>query len=299
MSYYLLDHPNPNGSHFYPSRRGTVLAVVVHVTAGLEDLDGGVDRSAEATARYAATTDRAVSWHSGSDTDSSLDLLPAGFTAFHCKGYNSRTFGHEISKRSADWRNMPEWWGAATLHHAAKRLAVVARELGIPARHATRSELDDAIARNGQPVGFVGHHQLDPARRSDPGLVSGADTFPWQRFLGLVSGFMSPAPTTPTWAPPTTIYEYPEDRMRSEWIVVELDEWGRGNEPTGCPADKFVSLEVLAGVTPNSDGFYPGDEGRPRPECWATVVDDHITVIARTTPEFAAYPLTVVLTRAD
>lgn len=199
---FLLANPNPHGPHFYHSRQGkTVLAIVLHITAGLEELRGIVDHSAERTARYAATTDRRVSWHSGSDTDSSLDLLPSGYTAFHVQGYNSRTYGHEISKRTADWRYMAPSWVDATLHQAARHLAPKARELGIPLRHATKRELDEAIARNLNPVGFVDHWQLDPGRRSDPGLVGATDTFPWARFLSLVHRYQQPPTPAPQPAP--------------------------------------------------------------------------------------------------
>lgn len=195
--YFLLDNRNPNGDHFYRARRNRVLAIVVHVTAGLEDFDTVNDQSAEKTARYAATTDRAVSWHSGSDTDSAFDLLPASYTAFQCKGYNSSTFGHEISKRTADWRRVPPAWVDRTLHHAGRHLGPKARELGVPLRRATKAELDRALANNGAPVGFIGHHQLDPSRRSDPGLVGGTDTFPWARFFDACRGAASPPPPLP------------------------------------------------------------------------------------------------------
>lgn len=185
MGYYLLDHPNPHGDHFYRSRRGTVVAIVVHITAGLEDLDRRDDRSAEATARYAATTDRKVSWHSGSDADSHLELLPPDFTAFHCQNYNSRTYGHEISKKHTDWTVMDPEWVTATLRNAAAHLGPMAARLRVPIRKTTRAEIDRAIAGDGRPVGFVGHHELDPSRRSDPGLIRGTNTFPWDRFLNL------------------------------------------------------------------------------------------------------------------
>jgi hypothetical protein len=188
VSYYLLDHRNPHGDHFYTSRRGSILAIVVHITAGLEDLDGVDDHSAENTARYAATTDRQVSWHSGSDADSSLDLLPASYTAFHVHGYNSPTYGHEISKRETDWRDDPPGWVAKTLGRAAAHLAPKAAELGIPIRKAKKAELDAAIAVNGAPVGFIGHWELDPSRRSDPGRVGNLDTFPWDPFLAALRG---------------------------------------------------------------------------------------------------------------
>lgn len=171
---------------------------MVHITAGLEDFDGVDDHSAEATARYAASTDRAVSWHSGSDSDSSLELLPVSFTAWHVQGYNSRTVGHEISKRSPDWRNAPAAWVEATLAHAARHLAPVARSLYVPIRKATKSELDAAIARNGAPVGFIGHHELDPSRRSDPGRVGNVDTFPWGRFLELLGAPPAVIPSVPS-----------------------------------------------------------------------------------------------------
>lgn len=199
MGFFLLDRPNPHGPHYYTSRRGKVKAGVVHITAGLEDLDARDDRSAEQTAAYAASTPRRVSWHSGSDTDSALDLLPSSYVAFHARGYNTHTIGHEISKAHTDWRTMPPTWVEETLQHAAGHLGPIGRRLGIPARHATRAELDHAIATDGPPVGWIAHAVLDPGRRTDPGLVDPpgpapvVDTFPWSRFLAL----LAPLPPTP------------------------------------------------------------------------------------------------------
>lgn len=190
MGFYLLENKNPNGQHYYTTRRGRVRAIVVHITAGLEDLDANDDNSAEATARYAATTDRKVSWHSGSDADTALDLLPDTYTAFQCQGYNSTTYGHEISKRHTDWRDMPEPWRTRTLTLAARHLAQKSAVLGVPRRHASKADLDRANASGGDPVGFIGHWELDPGRRSDPGLVKGVDTFPWDEFFDL----MDPTP---------------------------------------------------------------------------------------------------------
>lgn len=187
MGYTLVDDPNPQGEHFYRSRRGRVLAIVVHITAGLEDLDGHDDQSAEATARYAGSTARKVSWHSGSDTDSIVELLPADYTAWHVQGYNSITYGHEISKRHTEWRDMPADWVEATLQHTAYHLGHKALELSVPLRKTTRAELDDARRHGGDPVGFIGHWELDPGRRSDPGLVRGHDTFPWRTFIDLAA----------------------------------------------------------------------------------------------------------------
>lgn len=199
MGYYLLDHRNPHGDNFYTSRRGKILAIVTHITAGLEDLDTVDDHSAENTARYAATTDRSVSWHLGSDTDTGFHLLPAEYVAFHVRNYNTHTIGHEISKKHADWRTMSKEWIEDTLREAAELAAPVAKRWGIPARHANKAELDREIARGsaGQPVGFIDHWQLDPTRRVDPGKVDSTDTFPWADYLRRIQSINNPAPATP------------------------------------------------------------------------------------------------------
>ncbi len=198
---YLLTHPNPHGDHYYTSRREPILAVVEHITAGLEDLDALADQSAEATARYAATTERKVSWHQGTDSDSTIVLLPDGYTAFHVAGYNSCTLGRELSKNHTDWRIVPVRWREATLAHAARADADWCRLHRIPPRKATRGELDRArdrwrTSRDVTPVGFIGHGELDPERRTDPGLVKGLDTFPWRSYLELVRFFLHPVDPT-------------------------------------------------------------------------------------------------------
>lgn len=231
MGYTLLDNRNPNGDHFYPSRLGIVLAIVVHVTAGLEDLDGVDDHSAENTAAYATTTDREVSWHSGSDTDSWVDLLPGSCTAWHVVSYNSRTYGHEISKQHTDWSVMPAEWVTKTLTVAARGvnghggLRAIAEQLGIPLRKATRAELDHAIRTGGAPVGFISHAELQPKDRTDPGMVRGVDTFPWVRFVALLQGTE-------------------EDDM--PFAVPNPVQWPRGTEEWGViavpPVDESASM---------------------------------------------------------
>ena len=180
MGYYLLDHPNPHGPHYYPTRRAPLRLIVIHITAGLERLAALSDQAAERTARYAAITDRDVSWHSGSDTDSVVRLLPATCTAWHCHGYNSRSYGHEISKRDVTWAGKPAGGIDATLRRAAEALRPITAAYGIPLVRLTRAQVDSGAAR------FAAHADLDPGRRRDPGK-----DFPWQRLF-------DPAPTPPS-----------------------------------------------------------------------------------------------------
>lgn len=178
MGYYLLDNPNPNGAHYYTTRRKPLRVIVLHITAGLEDMDLiGPDASAERTARYCATTDRQVSWHAGADSDSWFNLLPASYTAWHASDYNSLSWGLEISKTDTSWGDEPKAWVERTLRNAAAACRPVATKYGIPPRLLTRAEVDAGMD------GFTYHSRLDPTRRTDPG-----PDFPIARFFELLEG---------------------------------------------------------------------------------------------------------------
>lgn len=177
MGYLLFDRPNPHGDHFYRSRRQPIRLIVLHITAGLEHVKAGADPSAEATANYAATTSRHVSWHVGVDADSIIELLPDWCTAWHVRGYNSPSLGLEMSKAHTVWQGMPRWWVEATLTNAATVCRWWVDRHRIPLRLLSRRDVDAGDA------GFVYHSTLDPERRSDPG----AD-FPIDWLFDLVRG---------------------------------------------------------------------------------------------------------------
>lgn len=182
-NFPLIGNPN---RHYYPTRRGSILGIVLHVTAGLQDLDSvGVDHSAAGTNRYGATTDTVASWHVCTDSDSIEPALPPSYTAFHVKGYNSRTFGVEICNADARWDNKPAAWVEATLRNAATACAPIVAENRLPIRLATKAEVDATIA-TGRPFGFTYHAWLQSDRR-DPG----AD-FPFAQFASHLT-----APDTP------------------------------------------------------------------------------------------------------
>lgn len=155
---------------FYPERRnGNVLGVVLHITAGLQDLGmSGTDESAEGTIKWALSARPEVSWHAGADSDGVELCLPDSYTAWHAKGYNSRTVGIEISKLNVDWSTAPDAWVTATLKNAARYLAAIVKKHGLPLHLNTLSEVDAAVAAN-RKFGFVYHSTTSAGTRSDPG----------------------------------------------------------------------------------------------------------------------------------
>lgn len=161
------DFRNNPGRHYYPSRRGDIRLIVIHTAENLPDWSGK-DGGAEAVARYGATTTRQVSWHATVDSDSVLTNLPDSYTAFHAKGVNSVSLGVEIATRSKSWDDAPAAWTARTIRNLAVLVAGWCRTHGVPVRRV----------RNSNDSGIIAHSDVDPARRSDPGVG-----FPWEYFL--------------------------------------------------------------------------------------------------------------------
>lgn len=173
------NYPLTAGRSFYRTRNQPVAGIVLHVTAGLQDLDlKGTDGSAEGTVKWAIG--QPVSWHAGVDSDSVRPALPASYTAWHAKGYNSSTIGIEISNRDARWDNKPAEWVTRTLRNAAKAAAAYVKAYNLPLTLATKSQVDSAISKR-QKFGFTYHSYLSPGTRVDPGK-----TFPWARFIAMV-----------------------------------------------------------------------------------------------------------------
>lgn len=190
MSYYLLDHRNPHGEHFYRERRRCKHGHErwhlggVHSTEQDADLHG-VDGGAEAIARYAASTSRSVSWHASTDSDSTVEMLPPHFTGWHVRGYNRCGLGVEQSYRAHTWRNLPAGWRAGTINQTARYLATQIRSH--PDRRLFRLDrpLTLAEADRGK-YGLIAHSTLDPGRRSDPG--SG---YEWDQLLTSIRALLT------------------------------------------------------------------------------------------------------------
>lgn len=189
MTYQLLEHPNPHGPHYYTSRRAEVHLGVIHTGENLPDWDGD-DTAAEALAGYASRAQRAVSWHDTTDSDSEVPTLPLDHTAFHVRGYNSRSVGVEQATRAAAWGDAPDDWVQGIIDQTSIAVARWVDEYDLPVRRITKAQADA-----GYP-GLIDHARLDPDRRSDPGR-----DYPWALLLdvtaervGLKSGPSKPAP---------------------------------------------------------------------------------------------------------
>lgn len=166
MSFYLLDHPNPNGLSYSLTRSEPIRGIVLHTAENVADTIGP-DGGAEAVAKYGASTTRA-SWHVTVDKDSIIYMLPDRMQAWHVIGYNQTTLGIEQACQASKWNEYPADWVDAVITNTATVVKQWCELYDIPMKRITKAEYDSGKR------GILAHADLDPTRRSDPG----AD-YPW------------------------------------------------------------------------------------------------------------------------
>lgn len=183
----LLETRRPAVPQYHaPRRAARVTAYLVHTAESVLD-QVGPDTGAEGVAEFIATRRDAGSYHDLADSDSVVEVVPPRWEAFHCRhGVNAWTMGLSFACRTTDWARMTPERRAGFLRNGA-RVAVdrmewiesqASRPVGLgrfPIRRITKAQAESGME------GFVGHGDMDPGHRSDPGAE-----FPWGEFLALV-----------------------------------------------------------------------------------------------------------------
>ena len=176
MGFYLLENENPDASlrengkkgYYYPRRSRDIQGIVVHTAEG--------GREALGIAKYLAKTDRTASAHVVVDDKNIVNLLPDDFTAFHVRAHNSNTLGIELAYFASEW-GLDKEYEDAVIALAAKWCSEKVELYNITPRRLNREEW---LAGKS---GFISHAELDPSRRTDPGM-----NFPWEQFFTLIKG---------------------------------------------------------------------------------------------------------------
>lgn len=174
--YYLQDNP-PKRSQYRTRRDKLSGAVVVHTAEAVVD---DRETSAERVSSFIRNRDTPGSYHTIVDSNSTVELIdPLRYEAYgEGTGGNRHAMHLSYAGRASDWNQLSVNNRSKVLLNMADAAAVMnetffkATGKTIPARFIT---LEEYKAK--QP-GFIGHANVDPGRRSDPG-----STFPWQRFF--------------------------------------------------------------------------------------------------------------------
>lgn len=201
MPTYFEQHPprlhqwqavrDPKGVAPFHEATGTI---VIHTFEANVSL--GTKRAADFLVNR---TDRQASYHAVCGPASERDVIqmaPWGAAAWHETHSNRWSIGISMVAQAAAWGRISATQRTNLVKSAAYAAYLAAswlkknRGITVPAKRITRAQ-----AMNGRP-GFIGHGEMDPGRRTDPGAG-----FPWDLFLStyaaLMAGNKGSAPAAP------------------------------------------------------------------------------------------------------
>lgn len=180
---YLEERPLARRQYWAPRRGFPSGQIGLHTAESIMD-EVGIDSGAENVASYMTRRTSAGSYHDLVDSDSSIHLVSYGNEAFHVGVHllNRTTTGLSFAVRTVDWARMSADYREATLRRgavAARRQSEYHQAHGagpVPGRLLT---LDEVLRGE---RGFYYHGDVDPSRRSDPGVGPPGPAFPWDEF---------------------------------------------------------------------------------------------------------------------
>lgn len=200
MSKYYLADSYVQARWFTATQGRSIDLIVIHTMEAPEGVN-----TAENVANYFRTlpaTNKA-SAHFCVDVDSIVQCVEIRDVAYAAPGANSNGIQIELAgtanQTTAQWADD---YSRRLLDRAAKLVAQLAKEWGIPIRHLTNQQLAAG------EKGFIGHKQATDvfklSNHTDPGA-----NFPWDSFMALVKRYYDGAtvPALPKYKAPWTFRE--------------------------------------------------------------------------------------------
>lgn len=173
---------------FRPDQRTArdVTAIVIHTTEGAYDerksfAENQADNFRN-TVRYFQKNDRSVSAHYVIGPNGEIcQMVRETDVAYTQTYYNGRSFGIEC----AGWSDRPETWTPQMMEALVNLTAYLCAKWEIPAQHPVGTAYEGPHRKTGPDgarhytgKGLVGHFQIQPWNKTDPGPF-----FPWQAFV--------------------------------------------------------------------------------------------------------------------
>lgn len=235
MSFYLLDHPQPNTQQWGYPRRGAQLSgtCIVHTAECAADTVGP-DGSAEGTAEFIRNRSDYGSYHTLVDSDSIIEMVPYEYEAWQDSETNPWAVGISAAVQADHWDKIPAARRDATYRNLAWAAAdfityMATKGITVPLRRITGAQ-----ARARVP-GFCAHGDSG-IDRHDPGVQ-----FDWAKFFAYTrqhlngSAAIAPQSTTTKESPVADlnqrIQEYKSDGKTkagvktAAFILGNINQW--------------------------------------------------------------------------